>query len=137
MQRKIRNCCTITKRKTARYNCSSVTSSIETTLKRSRLKITQIFVCKWQYFSGTFAKILTGIKMVEKHKIRKNQQTFNKCTMCNNKININLYCITTRRSKKPKRDKEYNWCSVWKMASYQLWQIQVQSNFRSTFVIFK
>ena len=35
--------------------------------------------------------------MLEKRKIRKNQQTFYKCNMCNNTIKITLYCITTRK----------------------------------------
>ena len=38
--------------------------------------------------------------MAEKHKTRKNQQTFYKCNMCNNKIKITLYCRTTRKSAK-------------------------------------
>ena len=42
--------------------------------------------------------------MVEKHKNRKNQQTFYKRTMCNNAIMITLYCITTRKAAKEKRD---------------------------------
>ena len=71
-----------------------------TTMNRRRLKITRIFVCKCQYLSVTFTKILIGTKMVEKHKTRKNQQTFYKCNMCNNTIKITLYCITTRKSAK-------------------------------------
>ena len=64
----------------------NVTSLIITTINRSRIKITRIFVCKCQYKIETFAKILIGIKMVEKHKTRKNQQTFYKCNMSNNTI---------------------------------------------------
>ena len=56
MQTKIRNCCTNTKRVTAIYNCSSVTTLIKITLKGSKLKITQIFVFKCQYLSVTFEK---------------------------------------------------------------------------------
>ena len=57
----------------------------------SRLKITVIFVCKCQYLSVTFAKIKVRMKMVEKHKTRKNQQTFYKCNMSKNTIKITLY----------------------------------------------
>ena len=81
MKTKIRNFRTNT-------NKSSVTSSNITTMQGSRLKITKIFVCKCQYLSVTFAKILVGIKIVEKHKIKKNQQTFYKCNMFNNTIKI-------------------------------------------------
>ena len=95
------------KRVTARYNCSSVTSSIITTTNRSKLKIKRIFVCKCQYLRITFTKVLSGIKMVEKHKNRKNQQTFYKCNMCNNTIKITVYCITNYK-KSRKRVKEYH-----------------------------
>ena len=100
--KKNRSCCTNTNRVTARYNCSSVTSLIITTMNGRRFNITRIFVCKCQYLSVTFAKIIIGIKMVENHKTRKNQQTFYKCNMCNNTIKVTLYCIT------PKWDKEHN-----------------------------
>ena len=40
------------------------------------------------------------MKMVEKHKTGKNQQTFYKCNMCNNTIKIALYCITIRQAAK-------------------------------------
>ena len=70
----------------------------------SRLKITRIFVCKCQYLSVTFAKIPIGIRMVEKHKTRKDQQTFYKCNMCNNTIKITLYCITKRKTAKGKKN---------------------------------
>ena len=100
MQTKIKNCCTNTNRVTARYNCSSVTCSIITTMNGSRLKITRIFVCKCQYLSVTFVKILIGIKIVEKYKTRKNQQAVYKCNMCNNTIKITLYCITIRKAAK-------------------------------------
>ena len=56
MQAKIRIRCTNTKRVTARYNCLSVTSSIKATLKGSRINFKQIFGCKCQYLSVTFAK---------------------------------------------------------------------------------
>ena len=100
MQTKIRNCCTNTNRFTDRYNCSSVTSSIITTMNGSMLKITKIFVCKCLYLRITFAKILIDIKMVEKYMTRKNQQTFYKFSMCNNTIKISLNCITTRKAAK-------------------------------------
>ena len=80
MQKKIRNCCTNTNRVTARYNRSRVTSSIITTRNGSRLKITRIFVCKWKYLGVTFAKTIIGIKIIEKHKTRKNQQNCKKLT---------------------------------------------------------
>ena len=48
----------------------------------------------------TFAKILIGIKMVKKHKTRKNQNNFHNCNMCSNTIKITLYCITTRKTAK-------------------------------------
>ena len=56
MQTTIRNCCKNTNRATARYNYSSVTSSIIITMNESRLKITRIYVCKYQSLSVTFAK---------------------------------------------------------------------------------
>ena len=74
MQTKIRNCCRNTNRVTARYNGSSVTSSIITTINGSKLKIKRIVVCKCQYLRVTFAKIIIGIKLIEKHKTRKNQK---------------------------------------------------------------
>ena len=100
MQTKIRNCCTNTNGVTARYNCSSVTSSIITTMNGSRLKIARIQVCICHFQSVTFANILVSIKMVEKHKTRKKQKTFYKCNMCNNTIKITLYCISTREAAK-------------------------------------
>ena len=100
MQTKIRNCCTNTNKVTSRYNCSIVTGSIISTMNGSRLNITKIFVCKCQYLSVIFAKILMGMKKIEKNKTRKNQQTFKKCHMCNNTIKITLYCIITRKSAK-------------------------------------
>ena len=136
MQTKIRNCCTNTNRVTARYNCSSVTSSIITTMNGSRLKITRIFVCKCQYLSVTFSKILIGIKMVEKHKTRKNQQTFYKCNMCNNTIKITLYCITTRKAAKGIKN-IINAVDGQGLANNYDRQIQGQTNFRSTFVMLK
>ena len=61
-------------------------------MKGSRLKTTKIFVCKCQYLGVTFAKILIGIKMVEKQKTKKN------CDMCNKTIKITFYCITTKKT---------------------------------------
>ena len=58
----------------------------------SWLKFIRLFVFKCQYLYVTFENILFGIKMVEKHKTRKNQQTFDKCNMCKNTIKITLYC---------------------------------------------
>ena len=133
MQTKIRNCCTNTNRVTTRYNCSSVTSSIITLMNR---KITKIFECKCQYLSVTFSKILIGITMVEKHKTRKNQQIFYKCSMCNNTIKITLYCITTRKA--AKRIKNIiNAVDGQGLANNYDRQIQGQTNFRSTFVMLK
>ena len=45
MQTKIRNCCTNTNRVTAIYNCSSVTSSIITTMNKRRLKNNMCNMC--------------------------------------------------------------------------------------------
>ena len=77
-----------------------MTSSVITTINGSRVNITRIFVCKCQCLSVTFSKVLIGIKIVEKHKIRKSQQTFYKCNICNNIIKIALYCITKRKAGK-------------------------------------
>ena len=77
-----------------------MTILIKTTINGRRLKITRIFVCKCHYLGIKFAKIWISIKMVEKHKIEKNQQTFYKCNMCNKTIKITLYCITTRKAAK-------------------------------------
>ena len=136
MTTKIRNCCPNANRVTDRYNCSSVSSSIKTTMNRSRLKITRIFACKCQYFSVTFAKILIGIKMVEKHKTGKNQQIFYKCNMCNHTININLHCITTRKAAKWIKNKTN---AVYRqgLANNYDRQIQGLTNFRSIFVMLK
>ena len=136
MQTTIRNCCTNPNRVTARYNCQSVTSLNITTMNGSRLKITRIFVCKCQYLSVTFTKILIGTKMVEKHKTRKNQQTFYKCNMCNNTIKITLYCITTRKSAKVIKN-IVNAVDVQGLANNYDRQIQGQTNFRSTIFMIK
>ena len=136
MQTKIRNCFTNTNRVTAKYTCSSVTSSIITTMNGSRLKITRIIVCKRQSLSVTFTNILIGIQMVEKHKIRKNQQTFYKCNMCNNTIKITLYCITRRKAAKGIKNIIIAVHGQGLANNYDR-QIQGQNNFRSTFVILK
>ena len=136
MEIKIKNCCTNTNRDTDIYNCSSVTCSIITTMNGSMLNITRIFLCKCQYLSVKFAKILIRIKMVEKHKTRKNQQTFYKCNMCNNTIKITLYCITTRNA--AKGIKNIIIAVDWQgLANNYDTQIQGQTNFRSTFVMLK
>ena len=77
-------------------------------MSRSRLKITRIFLCKCHYLSVTLAKILIGIKMVNKHKSRKSQQTFYKCIMCKNTIKIILYCIITRKAATGIKKKKHN-----------------------------
>ena len=100
MQTKISNCCRNTNRVTAPYNCSSVTSSMITTMNGSSLKIARIFMGKCQYLSVRFAKILIDIKIVEKLNTRKNQQLFYKGNMFKNAIKITLYCITTRKAAK-------------------------------------
>ena len=99
--------------------------------ERSWLKITRIFVCKCQYLNATFAKILIGIKMVEKHKTRKNQQIFYKCKMCNNTIKI-----TTRKAAKGIKNM-INAVDVQGVANNYDRQIQGQTNSRSTFVMLK
>ena len=136
MQTKIRNCCTNTNRVTARYNCSSVTSSIITTMNGSRLKITTIFVCKCQYLSVTFAKNPNWHKNGRETQTRKNQQTFYKCNMCNNTIKITLYCITTRNAAKGIKN-IINAVDGQGLANNYDIQIQGQTNFRSTFVMLK
>ena len=120
------------KRVTARHNCSSVTSSVITTMNKSMLKITRIIVCKCQYQIVTFAKIVIGIKMVYKHKTRKNQQTFYKCNMCNNTIKITVYCITIRKDAKGIKNIINAVDGQWLAYNYHR-QIQGQTNFRSTF----
>ena len=72
--------------------------------------------------------------MVEKHKTRKNQQTFYKCNMCNNTIKITLYCITTRKAAKVIKN-IIN--AVDGLANSYDRQIQGQTNFISTFVMLK
>ena len=69
---------------------TQIESLPDTTMNGRRLKSTRILVCKCQYLSVTFANILNGIKIVEKCKTRKNQQTFLKCNMCNITIKITL-----------------------------------------------
>ena len=100
------------------------------------LKMTRLFVCKCQYLSVIFAKLLIGIKMVEKHKTRKNQQTFYKWNMCNNTIKITSYCITTRKYAKVIKN-IVNAVDGKGLANNYDRQIQGQINFRSTFVMLK
>ena len=52
------------------------------------LKSTTVFVFKFEHLSVTFAKILIGIKMVQKHKVSKYQQTFYNCSMCKYTIKL-------------------------------------------------
>ena len=70
--------------------------------------------------------------MVEKHKNRKNQSTFYKCSKCNNTIKITLYCKTTRKA--AKGIKNINNAGL---ANKYDRQIQGQTNIRSTFVMLK
>ena len=57
--------------------------------KRKKVKNKKpTFVCTFQYLGVTFANILINVKMVEKHKMSKDQQKFYKCKMCNNTIKI-------------------------------------------------
>ena len=81
-------------------------------------------------------KILIGIKMVEKHKIRKNQQTFYKFNMCNNTIKITLYCITTGKSTKGIKN-IINVVDEQELANNYDSQVQEHTNFRRTFVMLK
>ena len=104
MKTTIMNYNTNTKRVTATHNCSSVICAIITTIHRSRLKNTTIFVFRCQYLSVTFAKILSGIKMEEKHKMSKDQQTFYWCNICNYKIKLAFLLHNYKKS--CKRDKE-------------------------------
>ena len=108
-----------------------MTSSIITEMNGSRLKITRIFSC--QYLSVTFAKILNGIKMVEKHKTRKNQQTFYKI---HNTIKITLYCITKRKSANGIKN-IINAIDGKGLANNYDRQIQGQNNLRTTFSMLK
>ena len=124
MQTQIRSYCTSWV--TAIYTCSSVTSSILTTMNGSWLKITRIYVCKCQYLCVTFANILICIKMVEKHKTKKNQQTFYKCNMCNNTIKITLYCIPTRKA--TKGIKNIINAVDGQRAIYQLWKTNLRTD---------
>ena len=125
MQTKIRNGVP------ARYYFSSVTSSIITKNERKQVKDH-----KCQYLIVTFAKILSDIKIVEKHKTRKNQQTFYKCNMWNNTIKITLYCITTRKATKGIKNRIIAVDGQGLANNYER-QIQGQTNFRSTFVMLK
>ena len=102
----------------------------------SRLKITRLFVCKCHYLSVTFAKILIGIKMVAKHKTRKNQLTFYKCNTCNNTINIILYCINTREAAKGIKNIIIAVNGQGLPNNYNR-QIQGQTNFINAFVMLK
>ena len=104
-----------------------------TTMNGSRLKITRM---PCQYLSVTFAKIQIGIKMIEKHKTRENQQTFFKFTMCNNKIKIPLYCITTRKVAEEIKN-IINAVDGEGFAINYDRQIQGETNFRSTLVRLK
>ena len=75
-------------------------------------------------------------KMVEKHKTRKNQQTFYDCNMCNNTVKITFYCITTRKA--TKEIKNINSAvDGQRPANTHDRQIIGQTNFRSNFVILK
>ena len=80
MQRTTRKCCTNTKVVNARYNCLSGTCTIITRINRSRLRAS-IKVLH-------LPKILIAIIMVKKHNMKKYQQHFYKCKMCNNTFKI-------------------------------------------------
>ena len=131
MQTKIRNCCTNTNIVIARYNCSSVNSSIITTMNGSRLKITRIFVCKYKYLSVAFAKILIGMKMVDKHKTRKNHFISVTCAT----IQSRSLCTARKAAKGVKLI--MNAVNGQRLANKYGSQIQGQTNFRSTFVMIK
>ena len=88
------------------------------------------------YLSVTFEKILNDIKIKEKHKTRKNQQTFYKCNMCNNTIKITLYCITTIKAAKGIKN-IINAVDGQGLANNYERQIQGQTKLRSTFVMLK
>ena len=70
-----------------------------TTINGSRLKNTRIFVCKFQYLSVTFATVLIGIKVVEKHKMSKDQKTFISVT-CATLQSISLFLPSIRKAAK-------------------------------------
>ena len=75
--------------------------------------------------------------MVEKHKTRKNQQTFCKCSICNNTIKITLYCITTRKATSGIKRNINNAVDGQGLANNYDKQVQGQTNFRSTCVMLK
>ena len=72
----------------------------------------------------------------KEHKTRKDQQIFYKCNICNNTINITLYCITTRKAAK-KINNVINVVDGQGLANNHDRQIRGQTNFRSTFVMLK
>ena len=72
--------------------------------------------------------------MVEKHKTRKNQQTFYKCNISNNTVKTTLYCITTIKAKKGIKNIN-NANDGQGLANNYDRQIQGQTNVRSTFVM--
>ena len=74
--------------------------------------------------------------MVEKHKTRKNQETFYKCNMCNNTTKITLYCITTRKAIKGIKN-IITAVDGQGLANNYDKQIQGLTNLQSTFVMFK
>ena len=91
---------------------------------------------KCQYLSIMFAKILIGIKILEKQKTRKNRQIFDKWNMCNNTIKITLNCITTRKATKG-INIIIDAVDGQGLANNYDTEIQGKTNFRSTFVMLK
>ena len=71
--------------------------------------------------------------MVEKHKTRKNQQTFYKFNKCKNTINITFYSIATRQATKEIKN-IINAVEGQGLANKYDRRIQGQTNFRSSFV---
>ena len=100
-------------------------------IKEQKNICAQMPVCKCYIY-----KTLIGTKMVEKHKTRKNQQTFDKCNMCNNTMKVTLYCIPTRKATKVIK-KIVNAVDGPGLANNYDRQIQVQTIFRSTCAMLK
>ena len=82
-----------------------MTCAIITTIHGSKLKNTTIFVFRCQYLSVTFAKIVIDLKMVEKHKMSKDQQTFIGVTFATIQSILLFHCKTTRKVAKGIKNK--------------------------------
>ena len=90
------------------------------------MPVFKCYICKNPYWH----------KIVEKHKTKKNQQTFYKCYMCNITMKITLYYITSRKAAKEIK-KIIHGVDGQGLAKNFDRQIQGPTNFRNIFFMLK